>query len=46
LVNALHALERAVVSECKPDAVRVHRVASIGRITGCGPFATERGQVR
>jgi len=46
LVNALHALERAVVSECKPDAVRVHRVASIGRITGCGPFATEHGQVR
>jgi hypothetical protein len=46
LVNALHALERAVVSECKPDVVRVHRVASIGRITGCGPFATEHGQVR
>jgi hypothetical protein len=46
LVNALHAMERAVVSEHKPDAVRIHRVASIGRITGCESPVTECGEVR
>jgi hypothetical protein len=46
LVSTLHAMERAVVSERKPNLVRIHRIASIGRITGCDPFATEHGRVR
>ena len=46
LVNALHAMERAVVSERKADVVRIHRVASIGRITGCESPVTECGEVR
>jgi hypothetical protein len=46
LVNTLHAMERAVVSEHKPDALRIHRVASNGRVTGCESPVTECGQVR
>jgi hypothetical protein len=46
LVNALHAMECTVVNERKPDVVRIHRVARIGRTTGSDPFATQHGQVR
>jgi hypothetical protein len=44
LVNALHAIERAVMSERKPDLVGIDRVTSIARLKT--PFATERRQVR
>ncbi len=44
LVSALHAIERAVLSERKPELVRLDRVASIGSVTD--PVAIERWQVR
>ena len=46
LVSALHAMERAVMSECKPDIVRIDRGPSVGRVTGFDSYATERGQVQ
>jgi hypothetical protein len=45
LVKILHAMERAVASERKPDFVRMHRVTS-ARITESDSFAAEHGQVQ
>jgi hypothetical protein len=44
LVNALYAIERELMSERKPELVRLDRVASIGSVTD--PVVTERRQVR
>jgi hypothetical protein len=44
LVNVLHAMERAVASERKPDFVQMHRVTS-ARITESDSFAAEHSQV-
>jgi hypothetical protein len=43
-VNVLHAMERAVASERKPDFVQMHRVTS-ARITELDSFAAEHSQV-
>jgi hypothetical protein len=45
LVKVLHAMERAVASERKPDFVRMHRVTS-ARITESDSSAAEPGQVQ
>jgi hypothetical protein len=44
LVNVLHAMERAVASERKPDFVQMHRVTS-ARITESDSFAAEHSRV-